>query len=75
MNTDALKGELQRIKEEEEQTMRDALGLAPKRSSRPQGNRLDKHEYSELVKRGSTVEDLGVGHAKTTRVNGLGFSR
>ncbi|KAG6765072.1 hypothetical protein POTOM_029086 [Populus tomentosa] len=64
-----------RIKEEEEQAVREALGLAPKRSSRPQGNRLDKHEYSELVKRGSTVEDLGAGHAEVARVDGLGFSR
>jgi hypothetical protein len=74
-NADALKEEMQRIKEDEEQAMRKALGLAPKRSSRPQGNRLDKHEYSELVKRGSTVEDLGAGHAKAARVDGLGFSR
>eukprot|EP00258_Populus_trichocarpa_P033033 XP_024449052.1 multiple myeloma tumor-associated protein 2 homolog [Populus trichocarpa] len=74
-NADALKEEMQRIKEEEEQAMREALGLAPKRSSRPQGNRLDKHEYSELVKRGSTVEDLGAGHAEAARVDGLGFSR
>lgn len=74
-NADALKEEMQRIKEDEEQAMREALGLAPKRSSRPQGNRLDKHEYSELVKRGSTVEDLGAGHAEAARVDGLGFSR
>jgi len=55
--------------------MREALGLAPKRSNRPQGNRLDKHEFSELVKRGSTAEDLGAGHAEAARVDGLGFSR
>ncbi|KAK8592650.1 hypothetical protein V6N13_063220 [Hibiscus sabdariffa] len=55
--------------------MREALGLAPKRSSQPQGNRLDKHELSKLVKRGSTAEDLGAGHAEATRVDGLGFSR
>ncbi|CAK7325213.1 unnamed protein product [Dovyalis caffra] len=74
-NADALKEEIKRIKEEEEQSMREALGLAPKRSSRPQGNRLDKHEYTELVKRGSTVEDMGAGHADAARVDGLGFSR
>ncbi|KAJ8900101.1 hypothetical protein K2173_024217 [Erythroxylum novogranatense] len=74
-NADALKEEIKRIKEEEEQAMREALGLAPKRSNRPQGNRLDKHEYSELVKRGSTAEDLGAGHADTARVDGLGYSR
>lgn len=70
-----MKEEIQRIKEEEEQAMREALGLAPKRSNRPQGNRLDKHEFSELVKRGSTAEDLGAGHAEAARVHGLGFSR
>lgn len=74
-DADALKEEIRRIKEEEEQAMREALGLAPKRSNRPQGNRLDKHEYSELVKRGSTAEDLGAGHAEAARVDGLGFSR
>uniref|UniRef100_A0A7C8Z708 Multiple myeloma tumor-associated protein 2-like N-terminal domain-containing protein n=1 Tax=Opuntia streptacantha TaxID=393608 RepID=A0A7C8Z708_OPUST len=71
---DALKAEIQKVKEEEEQLMREALGLAPKRSNRPQGNRLDKHEFSELVKRGSTAEDLGAGHAEAARVDGLGFS-
>ncbi|CAN0890883.1 Multiple myeloma tumor-associated protein 2 homolog [Linum grandiflorum] len=72
---DSLKDEIKRIKEEEEQAMREALGLAPKRSSRPQGNRLDKHEFNELVKRGSTAEDLGAGHADAARVDGLGFSK
>lgn len=55
--------------------MREALGLAPKRSTHPQGNRLDKHEFSELVKRGSTAEDLGAGYSEAARVDGLGFSR
>ncbi|KAL5721239.1 hypothetical protein ACHQM5_013826 [Ranunculus cassubicifolius] len=68
---DAAKEEIKRIKEEEEQAMREALGLAPKRSSRPQGNRLDKHEFQELVKRGSTAEDLGAGHAEATHVQEL----
>ncbi|KAL5721240.1 hypothetical protein ACHQM5_013826 [Ranunculus cassubicifolius] len=72
---DAAKEEIKRIKEEEEQAMREALGLAPKRSSRPQGNRLDKHEFQELVKRGSTAEDLGAGHAEATHVQGLGFAK
>ncbi|KAK8631835.1 hypothetical protein V6N13_028612 [Hibiscus sabdariffa] len=74
-DADALKDEIRRVKEEEEQAMREALGLAPKRSTQPQGNRLDKHELSELVKRGSTAEDLGAGHAEAARVDGLGFSR
>ncbi|KAK9666740.1 hypothetical protein RND81_14G207700 [Saponaria officinalis] len=70
---EALKAEIQRIKEEEEQSMREGLGLAPKRSNnRPQGNRLDKHEF---VKRGSTAEDLGAGHADAAQVQGLGFAR
>ncbi|CAJ1932009.1 unnamed protein product [Sphenostylis stenocarpa] len=72
---EAAKEEIKRIKEEEEQAMREALGLAPKRANRPQVNRLDKHEFSELVKRGSTAEDLGAGHAEAARVQGLGFSR
>lgn len=72
---EAAREEIKRIKEEEEQAMREALGLAPKRANRSQGNRLDKHEFSELVKRGSTAEDLGAGHAEAARVQGLGFSR
>ncbi|KAL5223259.1 hypothetical protein ABZP36_027972 [Zizania latifolia] len=70
---DALKEEIRRVKEEEEQSMREALGLAPKHSSRPKGNRLDKHEYAELIKRGSTAEDLGAGHAEAAQVQGLGL--
>ncbi|MFS7983020.1 putative multiple myeloma tumor-associated protein [Helianthus anomalus] len=72
---DAAKEEIRRIKEEEEQAMREALGLAPKRSTKPQTNRLDKHEFSELVKRGSTAEDLGAGHAEAAHVQGLGFAK
>ncbi|XP_040991590.1 multiple myeloma tumor-associated protein 2 homolog [Juglans microcarpa x Juglans regia] len=72
---EAAREEIKRIKEQEEQAMREALGLAPKRASRAQGNRLDKHEFSELVKRGSTAEDLGAGHAEAAQVQGLGFSR
>jgi len=67
------KEEIRRIKEEEEQAMREALGLAPKRAQRPQGNKLDKHEYSELIKRESTAEDLGAGHAEAAQVEGLGL--
>ncbi|KAK8704413.1 hypothetical protein V6N13_048035 [Hibiscus sabdariffa] len=74
-DADALKDKIRRVKEDEEQAMREALGLAPKCSSQPQGNRLDKHELSEPVKRGSTAEDLGAGHVEAARVNGLSFSR
>ncbi|ERN16577.1 hypothetical protein AMTR_s00031p00197430, partial [Amborella trichopoda] len=72
---EAAKAEIQRIKEEEEQAMREALGLAPKRSVRSQGNRLDKHEYVDLVKRGTAVENLAPSYAEADRVQGLGFSR
>ncbi|XP_078152880.1 leukocyte immunoglobulin-like receptor family A protein [Carex rostrata] len=72
-SADALKEEVRRVKEEEEQAMREALGLAPKRAKRTQGNRLDKHEYAELVKRTSTAEDLGAGHAEAAQVQGLGL--
>ncbi|XP_022134526.1 multiple myeloma tumor-associated protein 2 homolog [Momordica charantia] len=74
-NVDAAKEEIKLIKEQEEQAMREALGLAPKTAGRSQGNRLDKHEFSELVKRGSTAEDLGAGHAEAAQVQGLGFLR
>ncbi|CAA2970636.1 Hypothetical predicted protein [Olea europaea subsp. europaea] len=73
--SEAIKEEIQRIKEEEEQAMREALGLAPKRAKKSQGNRLGKHEFAELVKRGSTAEDLGAGHAEAAQVQGLGSSR
>lgn len=75
LNSESMKEEIRRIKEEEEQAMREALGLAPKRAAKPQGNRLDKHEFADLVKRGSTAEDLGAGHADAAQVQGLGFAR
>ncbi|XP_051143761.1 uncharacterized protein LOC127260125 [Andrographis paniculata] len=74
-NSEAMKEEIRRIKEEEEQAMREALGLAPKRATKSTGNRLDKHEFAELTKRGSTAEDLGAGHAEAARVQGLGFAK
>ncbi|KAF3574842.1 hypothetical protein F2Q69_00061553 [Brassica cretica] len=74
-NTDAMKEEIQRVKEQEEQAMREALGLAPKSSTRPQGNRLDKQEYTELIKRGSTAEDLGAGKADAVWVHGIGYAK
>jgi len=74
-NTDAIKEEIQRVKEQEEQAMREALGLAPKSSTRPQGNRLDKQEYTDLVKRNSTAEDLGAGNADAVWVHGLGYAK
>lgn len=73
LEAEIAKEEIRRIKEEEEQLMREALGLAPKRSARPQGNRIDKHEYAELIKRESAAEDLGGGHAEAAQVQGLGL--
>ncbi|XP_020588806.1 multiple myeloma tumor-associated protein 2 homolog [Phalaenopsis equestris] len=73
LNSDSVKEEIRRIKEEEEQLMREALGLAPKRNTRSQGNRIDKHEYAELIKRGSAAEDLSGGHAEAAQVQGLGL--
>lgn len=73
LDAEAAKEEIRRIKEEEEQLMREALGLAPKRTTHPQGNRIDKHEYAELIKRGSAAEDLGGGHAEAAQVQGLGL--
>ncbi|KAJ3681552.1 hypothetical protein LUZ60_016041 [Juncus effusus] len=70
---DVLKEEIRRVKEEEEQAMREALGLAPKRVKRVEASKLDKHEYAELVKRGSAAEDLGAGHAEAAQVQGLGL--
>uniref|UniRef100_A0A7N0SW63 Multiple myeloma tumor-associated protein 2-like N-terminal domain-containing protein n=2 Tax=Kalanchoe fedtschenkoi TaxID=63787 RepID=A0A7N0SW63_KALFE len=72
---EAAKEEIRRIKEQEEQAMREAIGLAPRSSSRSHGNRLDKHEFQELVKKGSTAEDLSEGHADAVQVHGLGFAR
>lgn len=73
LHSDAVKEEIRRVKEEEEQLMREALGLAPKRITHPQGNRIDKHEYAELIKRGSAAEDLGGGHAEAAQVQGIGL--
>eukprot|EP01018_Ginkgo_biloba_P013018 Gb_28736 [translate_table: standard] len=73
--SDAKKEEVQRIKEEEERAMREILGLAPKRENRPQGNRLDKREAAELLKKGVSAEDLAPGYAEGERVQGLGFAR
>ncbi|CAH8385256.1 unnamed protein product [Eruca vesicaria subsp. sativa] len=54
--------------------MREALGLTPKSSTRPQGNRLDKQEFNDLLKRESTAEDLGAGKADAVWVHGLGYA-
>eukprot|EP00249_Psilotum_nudum_P016108 c25660_g1_i1 orf=565-1290(-) len=73
-NSDAAKAEIQKIKDEEEQAMREILGLAPKLERRPQGNRLDKQETAELFKRGKIAEDLTPGYIESERVQGLGYA-
>ncbi|KAI5078928.1 hypothetical protein GOP47_0006599 [Adiantum capillus-veneris] len=70
----ALKAEIKKIKEEEEQSMRELLGLAPKREKRILGSRLDKQETAELFRRGKTEEELAPGYAEGERVQGLGFT-
>ncbi|KAJ7514227.1 hypothetical protein O6H91_23G034100 [Diphasiastrum complanatum] len=68
------KEEIERIKLEEEQAMREALGLAPKHSTRPSGSHLDKQEVAELLKRGNGTEDQADTYAIGERVQGLGFT-
>ncbi|EFJ14866.1 hypothetical protein SELMODRAFT_423104 [Selaginella moellendorffii] len=69
----AAKAEIERIKAEEDQAMREALGLAPTRDKRNQVNRLDKHELEELLKPGKTAEELSETYTAAERIQGLGF--
>lgn len=69
----AAREEIARIKEEEEQLMREALGLAPKREKKPQGCNIDKHEAAELFKKG-VKDESAPDHAVGERVEGLGFA-
>ncbi|MCO5570099.1 hypothetical protein L7F22_023815 [Adiantum nelumboides] len=71
---EALKAEIKKVKEEEEQAMRELLGLAPRRAKRIQGSILDKQETAELFKRGNVEEELAPGYSKGERVQGLGFA-
>lgn len=66
--------EIKRIKEQEEQAIREGLGLDPKCATGPLGNRLDKHEFIELMKWEFTAKDLGVGHAEAAQFHGLVLS-
>eukprot|EP00252_Welwitschia_mirabilis_P010624 TRINITY_DN23_c1_g1_i1.p1 TRINITY_DN23_c1_g1~~TRINITY_DN23_c1_g1_i1.p1 ORF type:complete len:247 (+),score=64.53 TRINITY_DN23_c1_g1_i1:152-892(+) len=75
LDEEAKRAEIRKIKEEEEQAMLEILGLAPKRQTRPQGNRLDKREAAELLKKGNSADDLAPGYAEGERVQGLGFTR
>ncbi|GJV17603.1 multiple myeloma tumor-associated protein 2, partial [Tanacetum coccineum] len=58
---EASKEEIWRIKEEE-QAMRETLGLAPKCAAKSQGSKLDKHEFSELIKREVVVMRVDKEH-------------
>eukprot|EP01116_Phalansterium_solitarium_P003118 TRINITY_DN1371_c0_g2_i1.p1 TRINITY_DN1371_c0_g2~~TRINITY_DN1371_c0_g2_i1.p1 ORF type:complete len:232 (+),score=87.39 TRINITY_DN1371_c0_g2_i1:109-804(+) len=60
--------ELARIKAEEEQLMKEALGLAPKRRKIQAGTGLEKHEFVELCRRGQMERD----DLDTDRVGGVG---
>lgn len=56
------------MKDEEEQLMREALGLAPKRAQRPSGH-IEKKDAEQLFKREKQEEEARGGE----RVQGLGF--
>ncbi len=55
-------------------SIQEALGLAPRRDKKPQGNRLDKKEQEELFKRTKTGEDVEKPYAEGERIEGLGFA-
>ena len=55
MHMDASKEEMRMIKEEDDKAMRETLSLAPKCAAKSQGSNIDKNEFSELIKRGSTA--------------------
>lgn len=62
------RAEIQRVKDEEEQSMREALGLAPKRKQQPTGQ-IDKKDAEQLFKREKAQEEVREGE----RIQGLGF--
>jgi len=62
--------EFLQIKKQEQELMMEALGLAPKRR-RESGKKLEKFEFKELCRRGSTVEDE---EDAASRIPGLGFA-
>ncbi|KAG0614675.1 hypothetical protein M758_6G195100 [Ceratodon purpureus] len=66
--------EIERVKQEEEEAMREALGLAPRRDNKPRVNRLDKREQEELLKRSKAGEEVDKPYAQGERVQGLGFA-
>ncbi|KAL3688808.1 hypothetical protein R1sor_015117 [Riccia sorocarpa] len=68
------KEEIKRIQEEEEDAMKEMLGLAPRKNKRPQGSRLEKREVDELLKKGKSEEERAPGYIDGERVQGLGFA-
>eukprot|EP01114_Cavostelium_apophysatum_P016400 TRINITY_DN4653_c0_g1_i1.p1 TRINITY_DN4653_c0_g1~~TRINITY_DN4653_c0_g1_i1.p1 ORF type:complete len:296 (-),score=45.23 TRINITY_DN4653_c0_g1_i1:16-903(-) len=60
--------ELRRIKQQDEELMKEALGLKPKQR-RLSSRALEKHEFKDLLKRGTTERD----EQDVSRVGGLGY--
>lgn len=48
--------------------------MAPRRDNKPRGNRLDKREQEELLKRSKAGEEVEKPYAQGERVQGLGFA-
>jgi ubiquitin len=70
----AAREEIEKVKQEEEEAMRELLGLAPRREVRPRGSHLDKREQEELFKRGKAAEEVDPTYAQGERVQGLGYA-
>ncbi|KAG6556253.1 hypothetical protein Mapa_002194 [Marchantia paleacea] len=70
----ATKDEIKRIQEEEEDDMKEMLGLAPRKIKRPQSSQLDKREVEDLLKKGKSGEELAPSYVDGERVQGLGFA-
>ncbi|BBN07453.1 hypothetical protein MPTK1_4g03870 [Marchantia polymorpha subsp. ruderalis] len=70
----ATKDEIKRIQEEEEDAMKEMLGLAPRKNKRPQTSQLDKREVEDLLKKGKSGEELAPSYVDGERVQGLGFA-
>mmetsp|Transcript_20090 Transcript_20090/g.65442 ORF Transcript_20090/g.65442 Transcript_20090/m.65442 type:complete len:229 (+) Transcript_20090:67-753(+) len=66
--------ELQAIKDHEDDLMREALGLAPKRERVVQAAGLEQHELKELLKRGADREDEEPAPSEDAdRIKGVGY--
>eukprot|EP00002_Diphylleia_rotans_P011621 TRINITY_DN2291_c0_g3_i2.p1 TRINITY_DN2291_c0_g3~~TRINITY_DN2291_c0_g3_i2.p1 ORF type:complete len:283 (-),score=77.58 TRINITY_DN2291_c0_g3_i2:349-1197(-) len=69
-NVDDAKAELQKLREMEEQILKESLGLAPK-SRWESGKKLEKHEFEELTRKG-VIERTDKEEAD--KMSGVGFS-